>query len=308
MMQIRGAFGPAALLALAIGAVPGPARAQDTETAGDPPIQGPQIQWQSGPITARLADQAQIEVAQGYLFAGADDTRRLLAAGGNIPSGDELGLVSPAAEDATWFLVFEYEATGHVDDEDRAEIDAEALFQQISEGTEEANKVRKEQGFAQLHLTGWTESPHYDPSSNDLVWALEAQDDGGDKVVNYNVRVLGREGVTSVTLVADPKDFAALKPEVERLLGGFEYLDGKRYADFRSGDKLAGYGLTALVAGGAGVAAAKLGLFSKLGKFLVAGWKLIALGVVALGTAVKKLFNRRSSDFQPPPPPMASAR
>lgn len=269
-----------------------------------PPLE---IAWQAGPHSAQLGDQAKVEVAEGYVFAGPDDTRKILTASGNIPTGVELGLISPVDENATWFLVFEYEDTGHVDDQDRAEIDADGLFEQISSGTEEANKIRQEQGFPQLHLTRWTEAPHYDTATNNLVWALEAQSDDGGKVVNYNVRVLGREGVTSVTLVADPQDFAALKPEVERILGSFEYLEGRRYADFRSGDKLAGYGLTALVAGGAGVAAAKLGLFGKLGKFLAAFWKLIALGVVALGAGLKKLFSRKSSDFQPPPPPVVSA-
>lgn len=292
------------IVALVVVWVGAAVSASAQEPAAAPELQ---IDWQAGPMTARLSDQAQVAVAEGYVFAGPADTRKILSASGNIPSGDEVGLISPVAEDATWFLIFEYDSTGHVDDKDRAEIDADALFQQISEGTEEANKIRKEQGFTGLHLTRWSEAPHYDSASNNLVWALEAADDGGDQVVNYNVRVLGREGVTSVTLVSDPEDFAALKPEVERLLGGFEYLDGKRYADFRSGDKLAGYGLTALVAGGAGLAAAKLGLFGKLGKVLVGAWKLIALGVVALGGALKKLFSRKSRDFQPPPPPQWNA-
>lgn len=278
----------------------GPAHLLGQEAA---PPTGPDVNWQPGPITARLSDQAQVAVAEGFAFAGPDDTRKILQAGGNVPSGDEVGILSPVDPEATWFLLFEYQGTGYVDDSDRAEIDADGLFQQISAGTEEANKIRREQGFAQLHLTGWTEAPHYDTASNNLAWALEAKDDQGGKVVNYNVRVLGREGVTSVTLVADPEDFATLKPEVERVLGGLRYLDGKRYADFQSGDKLAGYGLTALVAGGAGLAAAKLGLFGKLGKLLAAGWKLVVIAFVALGTAIKKLFRRKSVEFQPPPPP-----
>ena len=44
---------------------------------------------------------------------------------------------------------------------------------------------------------------------------------------------------------------------------------GSRYAEFGQGDKIAAYGLTALVAGGAGAALAKSGLLSKM-------WKAIA--------------------------------
>lgn len=298
MSRFHCSLALAALACLPLLVGPASLSAQEVEAPT-----GPEVAWQPGPITARLSDQAQVQVAEGFVFAGPEDTRKILEAGGNVPSGEEVGLLSPVDPEATWFLLFEYQATGYVDDSDRAEIDADGLFQQIQSGTEEANKIRQEQGFAQLHLTGWTEAPHYDSSTNNLVWALEAQDDQGGKVVNYNVRVLGREGVTSATLVADPADFVALKPEVERVLGGLQYLEGKRYADFRSGDKLAGYGLTALVAGGAGLAAAKLGLFGKLGKFLAAAWKVVLLGIVALGTALKKLFSRKSADFQPPPPP-----
>jgi len=44
------------------------------------------------------------------------------------------------------------------------------------------------------------------------------------------------------------------------MIGGFSYSSGYKYAEWRSGDKVAAYGLTALVAGGAGVALVKSGL------------------------------------------------
>ncbi len=68
--------------------------------------------------------------------------------------------------------------------------------------------------------------------------------------------------------------------------------DGQRYADFREGsDKVAGYGLAALVAGGV---ASKVGLFGKLLAFLLAFKKLLIGGVVALLAGIGKLFGRKS--------------
>jgi uncharacterized membrane-anchored protein len=64
---------------------------------------------------------------------------------------------------------------------------------------------------------------------------------------------------------------------------GFTYVPGQTYGEFKPGDKIAEYGLAALVAGGAGVFAAKTGLFAKL-------WKFILAGLAAIGAFLNKLF------------------
>ena len=95
----------------------------------------------------------------------------------------------------------------------------------------------------------------------------------------------------SVTLVTDSHTLTMDKASVEAVLAGFSYNQGSRYMDFVPGDEMAGYGVAALVAGGAGVAAAKLGLFAVLGKFLAKMWKLVIVGVAALGAGIKRLFS-----------------
>jgi uncharacterized membrane-anchored protein len=66
-------------------------------------------------------------------------------------------------------------------------------------------------------------------------------------------------------------------------MGGFQFSTGNRYAEWVKGDKVAAYGLTALVAGGVGAAAAKSGLLGKL-------WKAIVLGAVAVAAALKRFL------------------
>jgi uncharacterized membrane-anchored protein len=58
---------------------------------------------------------------------------------------------------------------------------------------------------------------------------------------------------------------------------GFSYKSGKTYAEFRPGDKIAQYGLAALIGGGAGAAAVKLGLFGALWKFIAKRGKALVL-------------------------------
>jgi uncharacterized membrane-anchored protein len=89
-------------------------------------------------------------------------------------------------------------------------------------------------------------------------------------------------------------------PEFNALLAGYKYSTGETYAEYKPGDKIAKYGLGALVLGGAAVGAAKLGLFAWLAVFLKKGFKLIILAVVAIGAffkkIVSKIFNRNNDN------------
>jgi uncharacterized membrane-anchored protein len=258
--------------------------------------------WTHGPATVTLGDGlATFELAEGYQFADGETTAELMQMLGNPPTGLEVGLVAPSAEGKNWFIVFEHNPVGYVDDSDSDEIDAQALLDSISQATEANNEQRRELGGGELHVVGWTEAPHYDPQTNNLVWALEAEDESEQRVVNYNVRLLGRKGFVSATLVTAPALLVAEKGEIEALVADFRYNEGSRYADFVSGDKLAGYGLAALVAGGAGAAAAKLGLFAVLFKFLGKAWKVVVVGAVALLAGVRRFFSRSAGALQPPP-------
>jgi uncharacterized membrane-anchored protein len=259
--------------------------------------QVPQVNWMPGPRTVDLgSDVAEVKISHRYSFANATDTRKLMASMGNTVSNNEVGLVMPRAKDEDWFLLFEYEPVGYVKDDEKDKIDKDAILEGIRQGTEEANETRKSRGIPGLHVQGWFEEPHYDPTTHNLVWALTAKDDAGHEVVNYNVRVLGRHGYMSVTLVDEPNKLAASRPEVQTVLAGFNYKAGRSYAEFMPGDKVAEYGLVALVAGGVGAAAAKAGLFTFLFKLLAKGGKAIVLLVVAAFAALKRavagLFGR----------------
>jgi uncharacterized membrane-anchored protein len=69
-----------------------------------------------------------------------------------------------------------------------------------------------------------------------------------------------------------------------------DFKEGSRYADFDPKvDKVAAYGIAALVAGGI---AAKFGLFKLLWIGLLAAKKFVIIGAIAVAAFVKKLFNR----------------
>ena len=91
-----------------------------------------------------------------------------------------------------------------------------------------------------------------------------------------------------------PKD----KTAVLALLDNLNYVDGKRYADFDSStDKVAEYGLAALVAG---VAAKKLGLFAVIAAFLAKFAKVGILAAAALGGGLWKRLRGKKADTPQP--------
>jgi uncharacterized membrane-anchored protein len=299
MLQDRRGWRLAAVAAVLLAATSAAAEAEAEKPA-------PEVTWTPGPAAVDVGGAlAKLELPEGYAFAGEKDSQALLRYMGNLVDGSEVGIVIPRAQEENWLVVLEWDAMGYVKDDDKDALDPEAILKSIREATEEGNEERKEMGSSALHVLGWSEPPHYDAATHNLTWALLGEDEAGGRFVNHNVRVLGRTGVMSITLIDDPERIAASKPQVEKLVAAFSYKPGKTYAEWVSGDKVAEYGLTALVAAGAGAAAVKLGFFAMLAKLFAKSGKLILAGVVALGAGATKFWNalRGKASARPARPP-----
>ena len=257
---------------------------QDSEAAK---VMG-SVKWKQGPCSASLGNVADIRVPLGYMFAGSSDTIKIMDVMGNIPSKQELGLLAPGTFD--WFVVYEFDDVGFVKDDEKNSLDADALLKNIQRGTEEANKIRKKRGFPAMLNIDWVTQPYYDETTHNLEWAIQGEDDKGGTFVNHNTRLLGRKGMMVVTLVADPESIATVLPDFKASLKDFTFKAGNTYAEFRQGDKLAGYGLTALVAGGAAAVAVKTGLFKYIGKFIVFIFVGLAAFFKKVWAAIKNFF------------------
>jgi uncharacterized membrane-anchored protein len=275
----------AALVALL--ALPFSAPAQEQDTA--PKVK---IDWQDGPTIGKLGDLAEIKVPEGYRFAGADGTRKFLELTQNPPSGSELGVLIPARKEneesnAFWFVIFEFHEIGYVKDDDRDKLNPDNLLKELQTNTEEGNKERAKRGWPAYNIDGWYKPPFYDVSTKNLTWATRghALENGKeDKSVNYSIRILGRHGTMDVDLVLGPDVVSSVLPRFADVLKGFSFKTGHSYAEFRPGDKVAEYGLAALVAGGATAIAFKTGLLAKF-------WKLIVAMFVALSAMIKRGVN-----------------
>ena len=194
------------------------------------------------------------------MYAGADGAKRLLEATQNIPDGGELGvLLQPSQTGNPWFVIFSFRPVGYVKDDEEDSLDAEKILASIRKGNDKANEVRHQRGWAPLQIVGWEQEPFYDAETHNLSWAIRGRTLEAGKasdVINYRTRLLGHGGVMNADLVISPEQVTAALPSFKTELGGFSFTPGQRYSEFRKGDKVAEYGLAALVVGGAAAVAA----------------------------------------------------
>jgi uncharacterized membrane-anchored protein len=250
---------------------------------------GPKLNVVKGPAKAPLESVGEINVPVGYDFLDGKSTRAVMKAGGEPVSGQELGLLAPTNDH--WTVIFEFSDMGYVKDDDKNKLDPDKLLASIKRGTAEANKQRVKSGNPPLEIVGWEQPPKYDETTHNLEWAIRATS-GGQPILNYNTRLLGRKGVMEVVLIVEPDKLSDTLPAFRDLLAGYSFRSGQTYAEYHPGDKVAKYGLAALVVGGAAAGAIKLGLFPALALFLKKGWKLVIVAFAAVATAFKKFFAR----------------
>lgn len=273
-------------------AAPGPETTPAAEKEPHvPPLQAFKamgVKFAEGPAKGRLGSQAEIQIPEGFLLADGDGCRTILKAFGNLVGKDEVGLFAPHSMD--WFVTFDFEDVGYVKDDEKDKLDADAMLKAIREGNEKANAFKKTKGLPCFTIIGFAIPPKYNPDSHNLEWAIRLKDEASEgESVNFHTKILGRHGVMVVTLVCDPTQLDSLMPVYRRHMETYAFTEGGKYAEYKEGDKIAKYGLTALVVGGGVALAAKSGL---LGKLL----KPILLGILALGAGIKKLFSRGGSD------------
>lgn len=264
---------------------------------------------QKGPATGKIGDMAEIKIPEGYEFFPKEDMKEFMEKTHNLYSGDELGVLYTPDEKG-FMALFTFEDTGYIKDAANEKLDADAMWKQMVENEKAANEERKDKGWEELHLVQWAEAPRYNPDTQRLEWA-ETIEEKGQQFVNYNTKILGRKGVMRVIVVPHGEDWQAMLSPLNASLDGFSYTSGNKYSEWKTGDKVAEFGLAALVVGGAAAVAAKSGLLGKLGGFfallLAKMGKLIIVVFAGAAAFFKKLFGggNKDDDHKPPPPPQS---
>src|SRR5437899_840933 len=257
-----------------------------------------QLRYRTGRVTLR-GGLATLDLPADFRYLDAQETDVVLRAWGNPAGHETLGMLVPAGVRVLapegWGVIISFGEDGYVKDDDAAKIDYHDLLTNMQQATREANPERAKAGYATVELVGWAEPPRYDSMAHKLYWAKDLKfTDDSAHTLNYNIRVLGRRGVLVLNAVASMDRLESVRRDMAKVIGFVEFSGGHRYADFIPGtDKVAEYGIAALIAGGL---AAKAGLFKVLLGALIALKKVIALGLVAAAAFLRKLFRRKPAD------------
>jgi len=270
--------------------------AEDRQKEAEAAVAAARAVTVKGPSDVALRDQAVLKLPAGMEYIPQPQAGRLMKAMGNGDDDQLIGLVQSSG-DAQWLVVASFEASGYIKDDDAKNWNVDDLFKSLKEGTEAANKERRDRGFPDLEVVGWVQKPAYDAATHRLVWSMAARSPGeteAQQSINYNTYALGRQGYITLNLITSRAAIEADKPVANQLLSALNYNSGKGYNDFDvKTDKVAEYGLAALVAG---VAVKKLGLFAVIAAFFAKFAKLILLAGAGGLAMIGKLFKGKKKE------------
>jgi uncharacterized membrane-anchored protein len=257
------------------------------------------LKYQQGEIALR-GGLAKLEVPTNFNYLSPADAETVLVKlWGNPPGQNTLGLLIPANKtpvaDDCWVVTLSYDEGGYVKDDDANKINYDDLLKTMQKDTAKSSAERERQGYDGVELVGWAAPPHYDAATHKLYWAMDLKfKQQADHTLNYKIRMLGRRGVLQLNAVSTMPQLDDIEKQTPQILSMVNFNDGNRYADFDPKvDKVATYGLAALVAGGI---AAKLGFFKLIWVFILAAKKFIIIGFVAVSAWLKKLFGGKNKN------------
>lgn len=241
------------------------------------------IAWQYGPTSVKLGNLGQLSVPAGYRYTDKEGAKKFLELTQNPSQENLIGiLLSPINENTKdeeiWFVMISFDAIGYVKDDEKSVLDSKTkatILESIKEGTAAANKIRQQRGWESLNVVGWYQEPFYDSNDHNLKWAIR----GSDGSVNYNTRILTRNGVISANMVVIERFLDSTVPTYNSMVKSVRMNAKLDYGSWEIGDKVADVGLVALIAGGVGTVSIKTGLFAKY-------LKPILLGIIASFVAI----------------------
>ena len=213
------------------------------------------LRFHKGEIDLPTA-RAKLNLTAGYEYLDAEDARRVLEeVWGNPPGEAPLGLIVPEGETPfaadAWGIVLHYRPLGRVPDGDRERIDFAALIEPLKAQVQRLNEQRKAEGYATATLLGWSSLPRYDLQRHILQWGTMSQfSNEAIRTMNHEVRLLGRAGVLSMSIVADANQYPQIVARVPTIIDMFTWQPGNTYDDYdEDSDVRAAGGLDTLITG-----------------------------------------------------------
>lgn len=247
------------------------------------------LHWVRAPSIGKIGDKSEFKLTGKLLFLNDIDTSKFLQINGNLPIANHYTI---ANGEASWFGILNFVNEGYVKDDEK--IDADVLLEGLKESNKAGNEQKRQKGLPILNLEGWYFPPRYDKENKRLEWGTKLRAENDQSVtVNVTTKILGKSGYTTAILVTKPETLDKDLVDFKQALKNFDYVSGEKYGEWKQGDRVAAYGLGALVLGGAAAVAANKGFFAAILGFLAASWKFVAIAALGGLAWLKSLFTRK---------------
>jgi uncharacterized membrane-anchored protein len=180
-------------------------------------------------------------------------------------------------------MMYFWHEIGYVTTDDWEDLDTDKLFQYIKSSTEKANEAREE-GYADVKIEGWAQTPFIDYQESIIYWAIKGHEVGGSNFINAQAVKLGRKGFSVLIWTGEPGKFTSAQDVLAPELANYEYAQGLAYQDFVEGqDAVAALGAGGLVYKLAtGKTAAKAGFWALVAVLTKKFWYLLLFPLVWL--------------------------
>ena len=145
---------------------------------------------------------------------------------------------------------------GYVKLDDWKDLKPDDLIRQKKENANINNEKRREIGVDLVENVEWIEYPSLDYNSNSVSYSFKVSWSDGSQNMNKFLIILGRNGFSEFEIVSTygiEEEFKAARELSYFLQNNFRYNPQFEYKDYKPGDKVAAYGIAALVATSLGV-------------------------------------------------------
>lgn len=232
---------------------------------------------------------SKLALSRGYIAVFGPDAQRAYKLFGNPSERSRLETVVVGGKDLDQVVTFEnISSTGYIGLDDWGQLDPAALLAEIQHNTDLENQQRRQQGISALHVRAWVQPPTLDRSTATAYWAIASDEETGGINVNSVALRLGRDGFEKLTWIGMEDQYQATDV-LAVMLRAHSFAPGTSFADHISTDRMAGYGVAALVATVLGAKAVKVAAGGAAAGGLAALGKLFPALLAAIAGAFYKL-------------------
>jgi uncharacterized membrane-anchored protein len=282
----------AAVLAIVLALAP-QALAQNKT---DPAKLEASLHYQQGKI-AIIDGAVTLNLPPAYRYLDAQEAEKVrIELWGMLPDPELLGMIVPAniplQADESWGAMLSYRKHGHIDDSVATTLNADQLLKETKPFYAKGDEKRAREGTKGTKgnsLVRWAEPPQYDKTAHRLAWAEEiAVEDGKENFVNYDLRLLGREGALFIQAPGSISQRDQIRSGMRDVAEFASFNAGHRYADFNGVvDDVASYGVNGLITGETHYVGQTERLWTGLRNFNI--WTILAV----IGACVYVFFSYR---------------